>query len=179
MPQTTFEYLLEDFLVMGTPQGYRAELIDDEIIVRPPPDGNHESVLSKLSQQFYRRASMELEISFKIGLVIPAGRFIPDLAVWVDGMLADKPPWVPADGLLLVTEVTSGDPYRDRVAKRMGYAAAGIPLYVLVDRERGAVVLHSDPDTDSGDYLMVHNASYGKDVPLPAPFDFALETNDF
>lgn len=94
-------------------------------------------------------------------------------------MLADQPPWAPTEGLRLVAEVTSGDPYRDRVVKRRGYATAAIPLYLLVDREQRAVVLHSDPDVDSSDYLDIHNVPYGKDVPLPAPFEFALETSDF
>jgi len=86
---------------------------------------------------------------------------------------------MPTDGVLLVVEVTSNNPHKDREDKRKGYAAAGIPLYLLVDRQQRVVVLHSDPDGDTGDYLTTHNAPYGKDVPLPAPFDFALETSDW
>ncbi|HEY8478453.1 MAG TPA: Uma2 family endonuclease [Spirillospora sp.] len=50
------------------------------------------------------------------------------------------------DGIALVLEVTSSRPERDRVAERHGYARAGIPLYLLVDREESKVTLFSDPD---------------------------------
>ena len=171
--------VLEYFLSMNTPPGYRAELIDREIIVTPPPDGKHESVLNKIIRQLHRRPAVDFDVSATKGVITPSGRFIPDLTVCPDGTFADKEPWMPPDSVLLVAETTSTDPSRDRWAKRKGYAAAGIPLYLLVDREQRTVVLHSDPDADTGDYLTVHNAPYGKDVPLPEPFDFALETSDF
>jgi Uma2 family endonuclease len=40
-PGTPAEFLLADFLTLETPEGYRAELTDGEIVVTPPPDGNH------------------------------------------------------------------------------------------------------------------------------------------
>lgn len=170
--------VLEAFLALDTPPGYRAELIDGEIIVTPPPDGNHETAFSKIMKQIVRRSSADLDVSAHKGLITPLGRFIPDLTIGPEGIFADKEPWMSTEGVLMVMEVTSRDPNRDRVAKRKGYAAAGIPLYLLLDRQERSVVLHSEPDLDAGDYLIVHNASYGKDVPLPAPFDFALETVD-
>ncbi|HEV2783718.1 MAG TPA: Uma2 family endonuclease [Actinophytocola sp.] len=169
--------VLEAFLSMETPPGYRAELIDGEIIVTPPPDGNHETASSKIIQQIVRRSSMDLDLSANKGLITPSGRFIPDLTVGPEGAFADKEPWMSTEGVLLVVEVTSAHPVRDRTDKRKGYAAAGIPLYLLVDRQQRAVVLHSDPDTEACDYLIVHNASFGKDVPLPEPFNFDLETS--
>ena len=50
----------------------------------------------------------------------------------------------------MVVEVTLSQPARDRDIKRVAYATAGIPLYLLVDREFGLITLFSDPA--SGDY---------------------------
>ncbi|WP_344589499.1 hypothetical protein [Actinomadura vinacea] len=36
-PKTQEEILLEGFLDLRTPEGFRAELIDGEIVVTPPP----------------------------------------------------------------------------------------------------------------------------------------------
>ena len=40
----------------------------------------------------------------------------------------DAPPWMPADGVAMVVEITSSQPGRDRDAKRHAYACARIPL---------------------------------------------------
>src|SRR5262249_8459576 len=41
-PYSPEDVLLEGFLALQTPEGFRAELIDGEIIVSPPPGGHHE-----------------------------------------------------------------------------------------------------------------------------------------
>ncbi len=40
-PDAPAEFLLADFLTFDTPEGYRAELVDGEIVVTPPLDGDH------------------------------------------------------------------------------------------------------------------------------------------
>jgi len=40
-PETP-DTLLRDFLSLDIPEGYRAQLIDGEIVVTPPPGGNRE-----------------------------------------------------------------------------------------------------------------------------------------
>lgn len=52
-----------------------------------------------------------------------------------------------------------------------------IPLYLLADRKLRTVTLFSDPK--GGDYSRTTGASFGKELPLPAPFSFTLDTSDF
>lgn len=42
------DILLEGFLSLHSPDGLRAELIEGEIIVAAPPDGDHEDCISHL-----------------------------------------------------------------------------------------------------------------------------------
>ncbi|GAA2052781.1 hypothetical protein GCM10009757_27120 [Streptomyces cheonanensis] len=65
---------------------------------------------------------------------------------------------------------------RDRTLERRCYARAGIPLYLLCDRELETVTLHSEPG--SNDYRTVLSVTYGKSLLLPEPFGFELETAD-
>ncbi|MFD9128727.1 Uma2 family endonuclease [Kitasatospora sp. NPDC059571] len=71
-------------------------------------------------------------------------------------------------------EITSTRPQKDREAKRLGYAAAGIPCCLLIDRDEGQATLFTDPA--DGDYTAHVQVSFGKPLDLPAPFSFALDT---
>lgn len=169
--------VLEGFEQLRVPAGYRAELIEDEIIVRPQPDGHHARVVTRVARQLYRKSEMEVDVVGAKGTITPTGRFIPDLATAPEGHFDDAEPWMPADGLLLVVEATYGSSAGDHVGKRRGYAAAGIPLYLLIDRSSSEAVLFSQPA--DGDYRAHALVPFGTGVRLPEPFSFTLDTAKF
>lgn len=176
-PSSATPSLLETFLELDTPPGYRAELINREIIVVPPPDGHHEDIIGRITRRLYRKAPEQLLVLGNKGLITPRGRFVPDLVVAPEGAFRDAPPWADWVGVELVGEITSSDSTRDRKAKRIGYAEAGIPLYLLVDRDRELTVLYSEPE--KGDYTITLAVPFGKKLALPTPLDLELETAEF
>jgi Uma2 family endonuclease len=153
---------------------YRAELIAGRIIVNPPPVGDHESVIGKLTVQLARKSAVDITVSGNRGLNTPSGNFIPDLTVAEPGAFDDEPSWGTPAGILLLVEVTSSISADDREAKRRAYAAAGIPLYLLVDRDNHESVLFSRPDVEAPDYRADTRVPFGVDLELPAPFSFVL-----
>ncbi|MEU7430392.1 Uma2 family endonuclease [Streptomyces sioyaensis] len=179
------DILLEGFLALETPTGFRAELIEGEIAVTPPPDGDHEDYLSIVFEQVMRGSATAMQFSGHKGLVLPGAGGQPADHVIPDATIAPRalrlfrgaPPWMPGDGVAMVVEVTSSNPHKDRVAKRHCYARAGIPLYLLVDRSKSTITLFSDPAGE--DYVGNTTTPFGKPIPLPAPFSFDLETTDF
>ena len=182
---TPAEFMLADFLNLDTPEGYRAELIDREIVVTPPPDGNHGRAIWGILQQISRNSSTSMDYSPESSLIVPSrkgpdeGRLIPD-GVFAPADLDvfhNAPSWMSPDGIELVLEVTSSRPELDRNAKRLAYAEAGIPLYLLVDREQRWVTLFSHPV--EGDYSHNSAAAFGGTLDLPKPFDFTLDTAPF
>ncbi|WP_443065691.1 Uma2 family endonuclease [Streptomyces sp. NBC_00557] len=58
---------------------------------------------------------------------------------------AAHPGWYPADLLALVGEVTSTDHETDTGPKFRTYAAAGIPVHVLIDRHSKSAHCYTDP----------------------------------
>ncbi len=168
------EQILQSFLELDTPAGFKAELIEGEIVVTPPPDGSHENAFAVLAKQFFRESEIEVYVSGTKGLTTPGGRFIPDGTVCPDGWLKGAEPWADPAGVLLVFEVTSSNPTKDREAKRRGYAAAGIPCYLLIDRSDDGATLFSSPE--GGDYRAHVKVPFGKPLDLPAPFSFKLDT---
>lgn len=107
------------------------------------------------------------------------GHVIPDatFALTESRLFRGAPSWMPAQGVAMVVEVTSSRPELDRVAKRLAYAAAGIPLYLLVDRKLDTVTVFHGPR--GADYSRTIKAPFGDKLDLPAPFSFALDTSDF
>jgi Uma2 family endonuclease len=162
-----------DALDAQLPEGYRAEFIEGTIIVTPPADRPHESVFSRITNQLIRKAAIEFDISGGCGLSTPLGRFIPDMTVAERGTFDEGPSWGDARGILLVLETTASHPAIDREAKRRAYAAAGIPLYLLVDRKAREVALFSTPEGEK--YHAELRVAFGKPIELPEPFSCTLE----
>ncbi|WP_051966643.1 Uma2 family endonuclease [Kitasatospora mediocidica] len=175
-PSDEGKSLLEAFLTLETPEGFKAELIEGEIVVTPPPDGDHETAIGRIVWQIARQCPKGMDFAGGKGLIVPTGRFIPDGTFTSRGAMAGRGSWSKPEGVLMVLEVTSSRPEKDRGAKRLGYAAAGIPLYLLLDRQENKLLLHSDPQED--DYHSTAWVPVGEALALPAPFGFALETDE-
>ena len=184
-PITPAEGLLETFLGLDTPEGFRAELIEGEIVVTPPPDGDHEDYIELIVEQVYGRSRTRMQFSGNKGLKLQSGGACPRDHVIPDGTFAPRAlrlyrgadSWMPCDGVAMVLEVTSTKPQTDREAKRRCYARGGIPLYLLIDRDASSITLFSDPEDD--DYRQHCTLPFGKPLALPEPFAFELETADF
>ncbi|MFF8398368.1 Uma2 family endonuclease [Streptomyces sp. NPDC016172] len=183
-PLSQEEVLLEGFLALDTPEGFRAELIEGEIVVTPPPDGDHEDYIGLIVNQVIRRSRTDMQFSGNKGLKLRRGGECPKDHVVPDGTFAPvelrlyrgADSWMPCDGVAMVMEVTSTKPQADREAKRRCYARAGIPLYLLVDRDTAQVTVFSEPKDD--DYREHCARPFGKPVTLPEPFAFDLDTAD-
>lgn len=184
-PLTQADVLLEGFLALETPEGFRAELIEGEIVVTPPPGGDHEKYISRIVRQVIKRSQTDMDFSGNKGLRLRSGEACPKNHVVPDttfgpierDLFGGAGSWMPCDGVAMVLEVTSTKPKADREAKRRCYARGGIPLYLLVDRDASSITLFSDPKGD--DYLEHCTRPFGKSLALPAPFAFELETVDF
>ncbi|MFJ3619911.1 Uma2 family endonuclease [Streptomyces iakyrus] len=183
-PLSQEDVLLEGFLALDTPEGFRAELIEGEIVVTPPPDGDHEDYIGLIVNQVIRRSQTDMQFSGNKGLKLRRGGECPKDHVVPDGTFAPMglrlyrgaESWMPCDGVAMVMEVTSTKPQADREAKRRCYARAGIPLYLLVDRDTAQVTVFSEPKDD--DYREHCARPFGKSVTLPEPFAFDLDTAD-
>ena len=185
LSDVTAESLLQDFLSLVEPDGYRAELIGGEIVLSSPPDGNHQVIVGEIIQQVIRNSVEEMDFSGYKGLIVPdrgipdAGRVIPDGTFLPAraNLVRGAPPWMAAAGVAMVVEVTESQPWLDRETKRRSYAQAGIPLYLLIDRELDQVTLFSRPGVDT--YGSLVSQSFGGSVWLPEPFAFTLRTGGF
>lgn len=160
----------------------RLEFIGGRIGVGKVTNGNHGSIIMWLIRQCMR-ARPDLDLNPTQGLKVEAyrrGRARPDGVLAPVGHFAGQGDWAETDGVLMVLEITSYDSdthLRDRVEKPRGYAEAGIPVYLLIDRDSLSVLVHSDPDPEDG-YRDIHVVKLGGKVALPDPVGIELDTEE-
>jgi Uma2 family endonuclease len=156
---------------LDLPLGYKAELVEGTIIIRPTASGGRLSVKMSFTRQFFRHGWDGV----MVGLATPTGKFVPDLTVVDPGYWENDPGkgWLIPDRIAMVMDVTSSDALVDRGLRRQGYAAAGIPLYLFVDRRRKETVLFGKPEDN--DYTVSVWRPISEPIPLPEPFSFTLE----
>ncbi|MER6300981.1 Uma2 family endonuclease [Kitasatospora sp. NPDC001539] len=103
----------------------------------------------------------------------PTSTFVPEEL----RLFRDAPSWMEPDGVAMVAGVTATKPDQDRITRRHCYARAGIPLYLLVDREKSQLELFGRPHRD--EYTEVPLAAFGEPLAIPAPFACDSDTKDF
>ncbi|MFF3624653.1 Uma2 family endonuclease [Streptomyces sp. NPDC002467] len=160
-------------------EGLRLEFIDGKLRSKALPDGDHGMIIQWL-MRICMQHRPELWLHPGQGIKVEeyrAGRAIPDAALAPSGAFAGQGEWVDPDPVLMVVEVTSWDSdtdRRDRIEKPRAYAATGIPVYLLIDRDKCEVSVHSEPDGRR--YETVRTLPFGKDVSLPDPVGITLQT---
>ncbi|WP_433662953.1 Uma2 family endonuclease [Nocardia sp. CA-128927] len=163
-------------------EGVQLEFIGGRLGVKRMPDGDHGEILNWLllllmplhPKMFLHVIGQGLAVGpYRKGRARPDGILAPLHAFRGAGE------WASTEDVLMAVEVTSHDSdtnRRDRVDKPIAYAQAGIPIYLLIDRDAGAVVVYSQPE-DNG-YQDVHSYAIGLEVALPAPVGITLDTEE-
>ncbi|MFE0193648.1 Uma2 family endonuclease [Streptomyces sp. NPDC058989] len=183
MAESTSQMAVEDFEVIASaaPETVTLEFIDGRIEVKHVPDGDHGEIIRWLQKRCMQHRPDLWLYADERGLKVEAyrkGRARPDGVLAPDGHFAGHGEWSDTDGVLMAVEVTSYDwdtDRRDRQQKPEAYAAADIPVYLLVDRDICAVVVHTNPDP-GGCYRDIHRAPFGEQVALPDPVGITLDT---
>ncbi|KIF75209.1 hypothetical protein QR77_17265 [Streptomyces sp. 150FB] len=159
----------------------RLEFIGGRIGVKKVTDGDHGAITMWLVRQCMQ-ARPELDLDPTQGLKIDRyrqGRARPDGTLAPVAHFAGHGDWADPAGVLMTVEITSYDSdtgKRDREEKPFAYAAAGIPVYLLIDRDAGTVTAHSTPDPVAGAYRDQHMVPFGERITIPDPVGIELDT---
>jgi Uma2 family endonuclease len=179
-----WEGLIRVWEQTDAPEGCKVEIIEGIITVAPMPTSNHNAVIWKLARHLTRNLPEGLGIYQNQNIIVPSreGNFVPDLLVAPEDALDGVPSsGTSPDVVELVVEVTSPSNARhDRRSKRIGYAQAGVPLYLLVDLHAPSgplVTLYGEPSGDV--YRVLAEVKFGEEIHLPAPFELTLDTSEF
>ncbi|MEU2540041.1 Uma2 family endonuclease [Streptomyces iakyrus] len=172
---------VEDFeeLERRAPETVRLEYINGKLEVKAMPDGNHRCILMWLLRQCMQHRP-DLDLVPESGIKAEAyrkGRARTDATLAPVEHFRGHGEWSDPDGSLMAVEITSRDRdtnQRDRIDKPIGYAAADIPVYLLIDRDNHTLTVFSEPE--DGRYQQISPHPWGATVELPAPVNITLET---
>lgn len=160
--------------------GVRVELLDDRIVMSPPPATRHNWVVYRLS-----RALSDVSDRHGWGLLQTEAIHIPATRERPQPDLVVAPPDAPeyddhelyGHGVALVAEVVSPRSRgEDFDYKAHLYALGEVPLYLVIDAvaDVPTVTLFSDP-TEHG-YDSSVRIPLGKPLTLPEPFGLTIDT---
>lgn len=189
MAERTSQATVEDFEEIArhaykvSDKAVRLEFIAGEIREKPVADGDHSTIVAWLARRCMQ-VNPELYLFPEKRLKVEPyreGRAIVDgvLAPWKQ--FAGQDDWAEPDGVLMSVEVTSFDSdtdRRDRREKPSAYAAVGIPVHLLVDRDSCSVTVFTKPDTEHARYRDAHTVPFGEPVTIPGPVNIELDTEE-
>ncbi|MEU4212644.1 Uma2 family endonuclease [Streptomyces sp. NPDC026206] len=181
-PKTEFEQLCRDLEEANEhlPLGYRAEIIGGKIVMSPWSKAGYNRILDSLQDQLTAHVPKGHRARTTPNLyVFPQQErgYGPDLHVSDHGALEDLGTiLLPGSTLSLVAEQTSTSTRsNDLTDKVNAYGKGEVPVYVLIDMQKGMVTVYHDPTPDEG-YRAHTQVKFGDRVHIPAPFGFELNT---
>ncbi|WND36659.1 Uma2 family endonuclease [Streptomyces sp. BB1-1-1] len=183
MTEHTSQMSVDEFETIAStaPETVTLEFIDGRIGVKRVTDGDHDTIVSWLAKRCIQ-ARPDLDLYHARGLRVDAyrqSRARPDAVIAPEAHFAGHGEWADPAGALMVVEVTSYDSdtdRRDRHEKPAAYGQAGIPLYLLIDRDSCTVTVHSSPDRRVGGYRDARVTKFGETLVLPDPVGIELDT---
>jgi Uma2 family endonuclease len=166
----------EDWELLSHEAGRRYEIIDGVLYVSTAPSARHQRILRRsfieLHEQIDERG-IGMTLWSPIGVFMPGSDPVqPDLLVIrADnlGIIGERR----VDGVpaLIVEVLSPSNPEHDLVTKRAAYARAGVPEYWVFRPEERDVLVHSDPEPTTGQYLQVRHIPSGGELVSPTlPF---------
>lgn len=165
-------------LAARTAEGLRLEFINGKLGVKAVPDGDHGRIIQWLTRICMQvRPELWLHDQGLKAETYRGGRARPDGVLASSDAFVGAGEWADPEPVLMAVEVTSHDSdtdRRDRKEKPRAYAASGIPVYLLIDRDKGEVTVYSEPGGDR--YECAATVSFGKRATLPTPVGVELDT---
>ncbi|MET9449213.1 Uma2 family endonuclease [Streptomyces cinerochromogenes] len=170
----------------AAPMPIRPEYVEGTAFVPPQPNHHHNNGAFLLAVQFFTAGLSLTGMGNGYRATHKDGRtmalIVPDFYVLHrepteldESYRKANKGWYPIDMIALVGEVTSTNHETDTGPKFRTYAAAGIPVYVLVDRHSKTAHCYTDPvlpgdDPTEAYYATGTKVALGEPLPLPAPY---------
>jgi Uma2 family endonuclease len=156
--------------------GKRYEVINGVLYMSTAPSPLHQWISRHTQRLLYAQID---DLGYGITFNAPVGLFMPgcdpvqpDLLVLKpedQGLILEK--HIETIPLLLVEILSPSNPNHDLVLKRQAYARAGVPEYWVLRPQERDVLVHSEPELATGQFLRTIRVATGEELASPTlPF---------
>jgi Uma2 family endonuclease len=176
MPPAGSSWTVDDLEALPD-DGFKYELFDGSLVVTPPPHADHSVVAWKLRRLLEAQAPVDIAVLQDSGVAARRrnSAYAPDLVIVPTARLdAALPDYLgPADTLAVIEVLSPGGRGRDLILKRHDYAAAGIPLYWIVDPQARTltVLTLAEAETYTESAVVLAGQRWSTDLPFPLVLD--------
>ncbi|MGW8981378.1 Uma2 family endonuclease [Streptomyces parvus] len=181
MADTSDERTLDEMFewLEPTPEGFKVEIVEGTVHMSPQRD-THWEIIRRIVRALEDRFGMDVKALSDVRIDFGEGNgFAPDIVKLFDKAAKNSQGrWLPEHIEFVGEVISKGTAAADYGPKKAAYAAAGVPVFLIVDPYVGRCLLHSEPK-DGGYHkkLVVH---FGLDLDLTdTSMDLVLKTDAF
>ncbi|MFE9450603.1 Uma2 family endonuclease [Streptomyces sp. NPDC006739] len=165
---------------MPVPEGYRVEIVGGNVHMTPQRD-THWIIIRRIVRALEDKFGLDVKAFSDVRIDFPGHEngFCPDVALLKDSAKKDDTGrWRYQDVEFVAEVISQGTAANDYGPKRIAYAEAEVPLYVIADPYQGRCHVYTDPK--DGDYADPVKVDFGTDVDLTGTVvDLVLNTENF
>ncbi|MFJ8545366.1 Uma2 family endonuclease [Streptomyces sp. NPDC093586] len=151
---------------MPVPEGIRAEIVGGTVYMTPQRSTHHK-IIRRIERTIEDRFGMDVELLSDVRIDFPGHEngFCPDVVKMRDGAKEDATGhWRHEDVEFVAEVISQGTAANDYGPKKLAYAAAEVPLYLIADPYQGRCHIFTRPK--DGDYTTETRVAFGQELDL-------------
>ncbi|MFF2717420.1 Uma2 family endonuclease [Streptomyces sp. NPDC058011] len=180
MADTSDDFTLDEMFewLEPTPEGFKVEIVEGTVHMSPQRDTRWE-IIRRIVRAPEDRFGMDVRALSDVRIDFGEGDgFAPDIVKLFDKAAKNSHGrWLPEHIEFVGEVISKGTAAAHYGLKKDAYAAAGVPVFLIVDPYVGRCLLHSEPKDGGYQKLVV---DFGLDVDLTdTSMDLVLKTDAF
>ncbi|MDI3388142.1 Uma2 family endonuclease [Streptomyces sp. B-S-A8] len=177
--ERTLDEMFEWLERMPAPEGFKTEIVGGHIFMSPQRDTHWEIIFDILDQLRAKYPRKRLKSDVRIDYPGHLNGFATDITLLKDGAVKNaKGQWQCTDVEFVAEVISRSTGMNDYGPKKIAYAEAGVPVYLIVDPYQGRCLLCTEPK--DGEYASERKYTFGESIHLThTVVALALDTSDF
>lgn len=164
---------------MQVPEGFKTEIVGGGVFVWPQRDTHWDITMGIIEQLRTKYPRQRLKSDVRVDYPGHLNGFASDVTLMAEG--AEKAPnglWRCRDVEFVAEVISKSTAQNDYGPKKVAYAAAEVPVYLIADPYQGKVHLYTQPK--DGDYISEQTLTFGADVDMTTTvLGLTLKTDEF